>query len=137
MEYLGIEPPGSPWSLKSRGLAQGLILHEDGTNRLGIPTHVAQDQANAGFFEVDDSLIDHSEAALDEWRRENEKPDPGVLPVVRLDEKAVKAAKARREARKAAAQQPPEVADQALSGAGLDRVHDEAADDQQDPDQQE
>lgn len=115
MEYLGLEPPGSPWSLKSRGLAQGLILHEDGTNRLGIPTHVAQDPENAGFFEVDDSRIDHSEAALDEWRRENEKPDPGVLPVVRLDERARTAAKARREARKAAQEAPPVVEERPLS----------------------
>lgn len=115
MEYLGIEPPGSPWSLKSRGLAQGLIIHEDGTNRHGIPTHVARDPDNAGFFEVDDSMIDHAEAAYGEWERENPKPDPGVLPVVRLDEKAVRAAKARRAARTAAPKKPPAVADQALS----------------------
>lgn len=114
MEYLGLEPPGSPWSLKSRGLAQGLILHEDGTNRLGIPVHVARDPDNAGFFEVDDSLIDHSEAALEEWQAQNQKPDPGVVPAVRLDEKAVFAARARREARKAA-QQAPEATDQPLS----------------------
>lgn len=102
MEYLGLESPGSPWSLKSRGLAQGLILHEDGTNRLGIPVHVAQNPDNSGFFEVDDSLIDHSEAALEEWNRQNEKPDPGVIPTVRLDERALAASKARREARRAA-----------------------------------
>lgn len=114
MVYLGLEPPGSPWSLKSRGLAQGLILHEDGTNRLGVPVHVARDPDNAGFFEVDDSLIDHSEAAFEEWQAQNQKPDPGVLPLVRLDEKAVSAAKARREARKAARQEP-EPTDQPLS----------------------
>lgn len=114
MVYLGLEPPGSPWSLKSRGLAQGLILHEDGTNRLGIPVHVARDPDNAGFFEVDDSLIDHSEAALEEWQAQNQKPDPGVVPAVRLDEKAVSAARARREARKAA-QQETEPTDQPLS----------------------
>lgn len=108
MEYLGLEPPGSPWSLKSRGLAEGLTLHEEGTNRLGIPVHVAQDPENAGFFEVDDSLVDHSEAALDEWQRENQKPDPGVVPVVRLDERARASAKARREARKAALERPSE-----------------------------
>ena len=115
MEYLGLEPPGSPWSLKSRGLAQGLILHEEGTNRLGIPTHVAQDPENSGFFEVDDSRIDHSEAALQEWQRENEKPDPGVIPVVRLDVRAVAGAKKRREDRKAAREAPPAAADQPLS----------------------
>lgn len=103
MEYLGLEPPGSPWSLKSRGLAEGLTLHEEGTNRLGIAVHVAQDPENAGFFEVDDSLIDHSEAALENWRAQNEKPEPGVLPIVRLDERSRAAAKARREARKASA----------------------------------
>lgn len=114
MEYLGLEPPGSPWSLKSRGLAQGLILHEDGTNRLGIPVHVAQDPDNAGFFEVDDSLIDHSEAALEEWQRQNEKPEPGVVPVVRLDERALRAAKARRAAPKAVPDAPPAVEDSPL-----------------------
>jgi hypothetical protein len=114
MEYLGLEPPGSPWSLKSRGLAQGLILHEDGTNRLGIPVHVAQDPDNAGFFEVDDTLIDHSEAALEEWQRQNEKPEPGVVPMVRLDERALRAAKARREAPKAAPAPPPAVEDSPL-----------------------
>lgn len=107
MEYLGLEPPGSPWSLKSRGLAEGLTLHEEGTNQLGIPIHVAQDPENAGFFEVDDSLIDHAQAALDEWHRENQKPDPGVVPIVRLDERARAAAKARREARKAPRQKLP------------------------------
>jgi len=105
MVYLGMEPPGSPWSLKSRGLAQGLLLHEDGTNRLGIPVHVAQDPENAGFFEVDDSLIDHAEAAFTEWQSQNEKSEPGVIPVVRLDERAQRAAKARRESR-----QPPPAA---------------------------
>lgn len=103
MEYLGLEPPGSPWSLKSRGLAQGLMLHEDGTNRLGIPVHVAQNPDNDGFFEVDDSLIDHAEAAYEEWQRQNEKPEPGVMPVVRFDQRAADAAKARREA----ARNPP------------------------------
>jgi len=114
MEYLGLEPPGSPWSLKSRGLAQGLILHEDGTNRLGIPVHVAQDPDNAGFFEVDASLIDHAEAALEEWQRQKEKPEPGVVPVVRLDERALRAAKARRAAPKAAPDTPPAVEDSPL-----------------------
>lgn len=117
MVYLGLEPPGSPWSLKSRGLAQGLILHEDGTNRLGIPVHVAQDPDHAGFFEVDDSLIDHSEAALEEWNRENKKPEPGVIPIVRLDKRALAASKARRQARKAvpaSSSTPPSQEEQSL-----------------------
>lgn len=100
MEYLGLEPPGSPWSLKSRGLAQGLMLHEDGTNRHGIPVHVAQNPENAGFFEVDDSLVDHAEAAYERWQKDNKESEPGVLPVVRLDGRALAAAKARRAARK-------------------------------------
>jgi hypothetical protein len=108
MVYLGHEPPDAPWSLKSRGLAQGLLLYEDGTNRLGIPHHVARDPENAGFFEVDDSLIDHAEAAYEQWQKENTSPEPGALPVVRLDERAQRAAKARREARKAASTKPQE-----------------------------
>lgn len=115
MEYLGLEPSGSPWSLKSRGLAEGLMLHEDGTNRLGVPTHVARDPENAGFFEVDDSVIDHAEAALEQWQKDNKEPELGVQPAVRLDERARAAAKARREARKAAVEKPaPAPADQAL-----------------------
>lgn len=114
MEYLGIEPPGGPWSLKSRGLAEGLLLHEDGTNRLGIPVHVAQDPENAGFFEVDDALIDHSEAALEEWQKQNERPEPGVLPVVRLDERSLQAARARREAARKTALAQPEPDDRPL-----------------------
>lgn len=114
MVYLGLEPPGSPWSLKSRGLAQGLLLHEDGTNRLGIPVHVAQDPDHAGFFEVDDSLIDHAEAALEEWNQENKKPDPGVIPIVRLDKRALAASKARRAKRKAERASPPAAADASL-----------------------
>jgi hypothetical protein len=107
MQYLGRQEPGSPWTLKDRGLAQGLMLHEEGFNRLGVPHHVAQDPENAGFFEVDDTLIDHAEAAFEEWQRQNERPEPGVLPVVRLDERAVRAAKTRREARRAQAEDPP------------------------------
>ena len=114
MEYLGLEPPGSPWSLKSRGLAEGLVQHEDGTNRFGIPHHVARDPGHAGFFEVDDSLVDHAEAAYELWQRENEKPEPGVLPVVTLDERAMRAAKARRQARSAPLATTPEPADQTL-----------------------
>lgn len=114
MVYLGFEPPGSPWSLKSRGLAQGLMLHEDGTNRLGIPTHIAQSPDNAGFFEVDDSLIDHAEAALEQWQRDNDKPEPGVIPMVRLDERARRAAQARRARGQKPADPPPATKDQAL-----------------------
>lgn len=103
MVYLNLEPPGSPWSAKSRALAEGLLLYEDGLNRLGIPRRVATDPANAGFFEVDDSLIDHSEAALEEWNRQHEKsrPDAGVIPRVRLDERAKAASARRRAARRA------------------------------------
>lgn len=111
MEYLALEPPGSPWSLKSRGLAEGLTLHEDSLNRWGIPSRLAQDPANSGFFEVDDSVIDHADAAFEAWREQNKTPDAGVLPIVRLDERARNAALARRrkraEAAAQAAQEPP------------------------------
>lgn len=105
MEYLGLEPPGSPWSLRSRGLAEGLTLYEDGVNRWGIPHRIAQDPHNAGFFEVDDSVLDHAESAFEQWREQNKNADPGVLPVVRFDERAKKGAAARRKKRAEAARQ--------------------------------
>ena len=85
------------WSSKDRSLAEGLLLYEAGMGRHGIPYRVATDPANAGFFEIDESEIDHAEAALEEWRRENVKPEPGVMPRVRLDERALRSARARRE----------------------------------------
>jgi hypothetical protein len=103
MVYLGLEKPKGRWSAKSRALAEGLLLYEDGLNSLGIPQRVATDPENAGFFEVDDSLVDHSQAALEQWREQSKKPDPGVMPQVRLDERAKAAAARRRAARKAQA----------------------------------
>lgn len=48
---------------------------------------------------MDDSTIDHSEAALQEWKELTPKPDPGVLPSVQLDERSKAAALARRKKR--------------------------------------
>lgn len=103
MEYLG-------WSIRDRGLAEGLILHEDSLNRWGIPHREAQDPTNSGWFEVD-PIVDHAEAAFEKWREENKTTEPGVQPVVRLDLRAKKAAAARRRRRAQeaaqAAQEPP------------------------------
>lgn len=80
MEYLGLEPPGSPWSKRSRGLAEGLLAHERSINRFGIPLRDATNDEMDGWYEVDDSRIDHSVAALERWEKETKKPEPGVIP---------------------------------------------------------
>jgi len=80
MEYLGLEPPGSPWSKRSRGLAEGLLVHEESLNRFGIPRRIATDDENDGWFEVDDSTIDHAEAALQQWEKATKHPELGVQP---------------------------------------------------------
>lgn len=80
MEYLGHEAPSSPWSRKSRGLAEGLLLYEQSVNQFGIPLREATDDEMDGWYEVDDTRIDHSVAALQRWEKETKKPEPGVIP---------------------------------------------------------
>lgn len=80
MEYLGLEPPGSPWSKRSRGLAEGLLIYEKSVNQFGIPLREATDDEMDGWYEVDDTRVDHSVAALQRWEKDTKKPDPGVIP---------------------------------------------------------
>lgn len=80
MVYLGVQTPGKPWSVKSRGLAEGLMLYEQSVNRFGIPLREATDPDMDGWYEVDDEEIDYSEAAFEEYSRNNKNPEPGVMP---------------------------------------------------------
>ncbi len=82
MEYLGLEEPGSPWSRRSRGLAEGLLAYEDSLNRLGFPRRLATDDDADGWYEVDDSVVDYAEAALQRWEKDNPNAEPGTLPRV-------------------------------------------------------
>jgi hypothetical protein len=80
MEYLGLEAPGSPWSKRSRGLAEGLMVYERSINAFGIPLSEATNDEMDGWYEVDDSKVDHAVAALQRWEKETKKPEPGVIP---------------------------------------------------------
>lgn len=82
MVYLGVQTPGKPWSVKSRGLAEGLMLYEQSVNRFGIPLREATDPDMDGWYEVDDEEIDYSEAAFEEYSRNTKHPEPGVIPRV-------------------------------------------------------
>lgn len=35
-----------------------------------------------GWYEVDDTGVDHMEAALARWQKDHPSPDPGVVPRV-------------------------------------------------------
>lgn len=80
MEYLGLEPAGTGWSYRSRGLAEGLMLYEQGLNRFGIPRRLATDDDADGWYEVDDTMVDYAEAAFARWEKETKNPEPGVQP---------------------------------------------------------
>ncbi len=80
MQYLGLEQPGDPWSKRSRGLAEGLLIHEDSLNRFGIPRRVATDDEMDGWYEVDDTTVDHAEAAFKRWEKDTKHPELGVQP---------------------------------------------------------
>jgi hypothetical protein len=63
------------WSRRSRGLAEGLILHEDGLNQIGIPAHIARDPNRR--FGIDE-VTDQSMALLEQTKAEYAKP--GATP---------------------------------------------------------
>ena len=78
--YLGRSQPGAPWTHKDRLLAEGLTFYEDSLNRHGIPWRLATDPDLDGWFEVDDSLVDHTEAALERWQKDTKSRVPGTVP---------------------------------------------------------
>ena len=45
---------------------------------MGFPLREAYDPERDGWYEVDDSTIDYSQAALEEYRKATKHPDPGV-----------------------------------------------------------
>lgn len=79
MVYLGLQEPGKPWTVKSRGLAEGLSLYEQSVNRFGIPLREATDPDMDGWYEVDDEDIDYAEAAFEEYSKATKNPEPGAM----------------------------------------------------------
>ena len=77
--YLGVKKPGTAWSLRSRALAEGLALYEESVNELGFPKREATDPERDGWYEVDDSMVDYSVAAMEEYRKSTKDIEPGVL----------------------------------------------------------
>lgn len=77
MEYL------REWSARDRGLAEGLISHEDSVGPHGIPWRDALNDDNDGWFEVEEHQ-DHAQAALDQWKKDHSDKDvePGTRLVV-------------------------------------------------------
>lgn len=47
-------------------------------NDLGLPLREVYDPERDGWYEVDDSVIDYSQAALDEYRKTTKDMEPGV-----------------------------------------------------------
>lgn len=76
--YLGKKDPGTAWSLRSRALAEGLTLYEESVNELGLPLREVLDPERDGWYEVDDETVDYSLAALEDYRKSNKNPEPGV-----------------------------------------------------------
>jgi hypothetical protein len=76
--YLGKKDPGTAWSLRSRALAEGLVLYEESVNEFGFPLREVNDPERDGWYEVDDSLVDYSQAAMEEYRKATKDQDPGV-----------------------------------------------------------
>lgn len=76
--YLGTKPPGTPWSRKSRGLAEGLSLYEDSINEFGIPLRQATDPEMDGWYEIKDDEVDYAVAAMEEYRKNKKDAEPGV-----------------------------------------------------------
>lgn len=76
--YLGKKDPGTAWSLRSRALAEGLVLYEESINELGLPLREVYDPERDGWYEVDDETVDYSLAALEEYRKNTKDPEPGV-----------------------------------------------------------
>lgn len=79
MVYLGKTAPGKPWSQKSQALAEGLLLYEENVNEYGIPIREATDSEMDGWYEVDDTMIDYSVAAIEEYKKSNRNIEPGTL----------------------------------------------------------
>ncbi len=77
--YLGKKDPGTAWSLRSRALAEGLALYDENVNELGIPLREATDPERDGWYEIDDSTVDYSQAALEEYRKSTKDMEPGVM----------------------------------------------------------
>jgi hypothetical protein len=70
------------WSSRDRGLAEGLLLYEQGTGPHGFPMRYATDDDNDGWFEVVERT-DYAQAAIDQWREGLKgRHVPGVFPVV-------------------------------------------------------
>lgn len=70
------------WSARDRGLAMGLIEAERSVDEYGIPWDVALDPERGTWLEVKPD-VSMSAAAVEQWRKQHPKPEPGtVLRVV-------------------------------------------------------
>lgn len=45
---------------------------------MGFPLREVYDPERDGWYEVDDSVIDYSQAALEDYRKATKNPEPGV-----------------------------------------------------------
>ena len=77
--YLGKKDPGTAWSLRSRALAEGLALYDREVNEFGLPKRETTDPERDGWYEIDDSTVDYSVAAMEEYRKATKDMEPGVL----------------------------------------------------------
>lgn len=87
---MGLRDDGGKWTIRDRGLAEGLTRYLDGFNSLGIPWDEALDSDNDGWFEVKPK-IDYAEAAKAQWLEQNQETakQPGLLLSVVLERDSV------------------------------------------------
>jgi hypothetical protein len=54
------------------------MLYEQNVNEHGIPFREATDPEMDGWYEVDDSVVDYSVAAIEDYRKNNKNIEPGT-----------------------------------------------------------
>lgn len=82
LTFLGISK--GKWKLEDAALAMAVRIYETTMvcSCCGIPTRLAHNPDNDGWYEIDENTICYAGAARDEWQKnqQNNDPTPGVLP---------------------------------------------------------
>ncbi|MDR6861978.1 hypothetical protein [Phycicoccus sp. 3266] len=72
------------WTPQDRQAAVALVEFENSIHTCGHPQSESFDQAKSGFYEVDDTLVCHACAALEEYRKANpQAAQPGQVLFIR------------------------------------------------------
>lgn len=49
---------------------------------LGFPTRLSEDEDHEDDWDVDAETVNYAQKALDQWRKDNPEPQPGITPRV-------------------------------------------------------